>query len=122
MDPVDVIEKLPFKKNATLSQIVLLILATSAVAVGGAMVKTYFDEAHGQIMAAIAKVDSDQTQRTTGLQKEVDDNTGSIEALRRYYWSNADMQRWAQQLDRQNRVSVPALTVPEVPPPPQPNR
>jgi hypothetical protein len=126
MEPTDIIDRLPLKKNATTSQLLVLLLSIAGLIVFGWVSKTYFDTSHNEIIAAIAAVDKDQTVKIdavkgtiASLQKEVDGNSGSIDALKRYTWFNSDMARWAQGLDRANRQAVPALIVPEVPPPPQ---
>jgi hypothetical protein len=113
----EMVKGLPLKKNASPSQI-LIMLGAMALLVGcgwgaSSVVKDYFDKAHNEIIAAIDKVDA----RTSAVAATVDKHTTEIESLRHYYWSNADMNHWAGQLDHDNRVSVPGLIVPEVPQP-----
>lgn len=126
MSPEDIkqlIEGLPLKKRATTGEMLFLFLAIGfifALGVWGALyTKSYFDRSHQSLLAAITKVDGDQSSKVDAVQKQVDGNSGSIAAIRRYYWSNDDMNRWAQALDHANRGPVPAFVVPEVPPPPQ---
>lgn len=119
MEPTDIIEQLPLKKNATTTQLLVLFLSIAALLVCGWTSKTYFDASHNEIIAAIAKVDSDQTVKVAAIQKQVDGNSGSIAALKQYTWFNSDQSRYMATFARDNRLTVPQLVVPEVPPPPQ---
>lgn len=112
----DLPSKVPLKKSATPTQMIYLGLAMVSLLAVGWVVKGYFDDKQTTILAAISEVGA----RNDKLGQDVKANSSSIEAIRRYYWSNADMQQWAQQLDRANRTAVPALVVPEVPRPPAP--
>lgn len=125
-DIFDAVKELPFKKNATPVQIVaLFVCMVFLVSVGwyaSSTVKDYFDQAHKEIMVAITKVDSDQSSKTQAISTIVTQHSTEIESLRHYYWSNSDMNRWAEQLDHANRATVPALIIPEVTlPPPGPH-
>lgn len=129
------LDALPIKKKATPVEMLLLILSIGVIFCSGIYagiygmnrVKIYFDARHNELLAAIAKVDADNSSKvaTLGmavgtLSTRVDKNEGSISGIRRYYWSNADMTRWANQLLRDNSKGVPEFIVPEVPPPTPP--
>lgn len=107
----DIIDKLPLRKSATTTQLIYLALAMVSLAFSGWMTKGYFDDNKSAIIAAINQVGA---RAETAIQKS-DTNAASINQIRRYYWSNNDQQRWAQQLDRANRTTVPAMIVPIVP-------
>lgn len=116
-DELDIISRLPLKKNATPAQIIMLfVVAALLVGTGwkaSSSVKDYFDDNHRQLVALLSAQDA----KVLVVSAKADKNAEGIDALRRYGWSNSDMQRWAQQLERANRIAVPALVVPDVPAP-----
>jgi len=124
----EIISHLPVKKYPTLKEIIYLVIFLASFTVGGWMAKGWFVESHQQVMDAIAT--SDQlhklrleelgnrlTHETDAQTAELKAHAGRIEAVRHYGWSNADMARWASQLDKANRANLPNFNVPDVPPP-----
>ena len=102
----DIIDNMPLAKKATPTQMIYLLLAIISLLTGGWISKGYFDAKQAEIVSAIDRVG-----------KSTEDQAREIDAVKRFYWSNADQQAWALRLDRTNRSSVPGLQVPEVPPP-----
>jgi hypothetical protein len=124
MSPEDLkafIESLPLKKKATTVQILMLLAAIGFIFGAGIWAgnwaKNYFDDSHHEIMAAINRVDTDNSGKIAVVAESLDKASSNIDSLRHYYWSNADMQRWASDLDHLNRLPVPAMIVPQVPQP-----
>jgi hypothetical protein len=101
----DTIDKLPFTKKATPAQMILLACCSFSLIWMGVEGKGYFDASQNKILDAISQ---------NG--KKTDHNGEEINAIKQYYWKNSDQNQWAQQLDRLNRTTVPALIVPVVPP------
>ena len=126
MDAEELVEGLPFKKRATVQQLILLALAIIFLLGLGWRAQAWFSGAHNEVMSAIAAVAKTQEVRIDALQAvmsradaeneaKIMMNSRAIEAIRKYNWTNADMQRWAQQLERVNRKID--LAVPDVPAP-----
>lgn len=111
------IKQLPFTKKATPAQMILLGLFLLAVGTTGWKIKGYFDDHTTAILAAIDAVGARDDARADKLTQRVDANSASIEAVKKYYWSNADQQSYMQAFDRANRTSEPAMIVPVVPRP-----
>lgn len=121
MSPEDLkafLETLPIKKKTTTAGMLMLIAAICFILGWGVYLgylgKTYFDDSHKEIMAAIAKVDADNSGKISTVSSTVDANSRAIEGIRTYYFKTSDMTLWANQLDHLNRLSVPALVVPDV--------
>ena len=103
---IEALDKLPLSKKASPTQIIYLLLAIISLLTFGWVAKGYFDAKQAEIVNAINMVG-----------KSTEDQAKEIDAVKRFYWSNADQQSWALKLDRNNRALLPALQVPEVPPP-----
>lgn len=116
-DLTDAAEKLPFKKNATPAQMITLVVFCATIFVGGwwasAAVKEYFDSWRRE-MASIVSDQSAKIEANSAIARRAAED---VEVLRRAGWTNAEMNRWSQQLERLNRTTVPAFVVPDVPPP-----
>lgn len=130
MDLMDLVKAAPLPKNATPVQIVALFVIAGLLIAGGwaasSHVQDYFDVKHAElvlenkaVLAAIAKVDSDQTVKVAAISIQVDKNTVAIDSIRHWYWTYADETRYMNEFYRDNVKFLPSLIVPEVPPPPQ---
>lgn len=121
MDAIDLVKASPIKKNASTVQIIALFILGALVFAGGwwasSAVKRYFDSSHGELLAAIAKVDGDQTLKVAAISNQVDKNTAAIDGIRRWSWSNSDQSHYMNEFYRDNVKAFPSLIVPEVPPP-----
>jgi hypothetical protein len=115
MEPSEVIESLPIDKSTknTLLIISAGFLFAVFIACCAIRAKVYFDDWHSELIAQIDKSGKDLEARFDRISMETNKNTLAIEGLRKYYWSNNDMQQWARELDHGNR----SLTVPAVPSP-----
>lgn len=117
MDVIELAKLVPLSKKATPLQIIGLLIAMGLLIACGwyasGIVKGYFDKSHSELVLLITEQNSKVAAADTKAEKAIE----GVGALRHYGWSNSDMVRWANQLDRANRTSVPALIVPEVPAP-----
>ena len=109
-EPTDIVEKV-LPKN--LARVVYLLLGLAAVIAIGMKLQADRDG----ISTDIANTKTDILKALDPLERASATQGQKIDAIQRYYWSNADMNHWANQLDRANRTSVPAMIVPEVPAP-----
>lgn len=129
MSPEDIkemIDSLPLKKKTTTGEMLMLIFCIvflfACGAYGWNTVKNYFDAAHSELIAAISKVESEGSAKTATVAATVAGNSQAIDGIHTYYVKNSDMQNWTHQLEKDNRLPVPLLVVPDfpypVPPPP----